>query len=70
MEYMPKGRTMLDGTLLPDGTVVFMNGANKGAQGYAEPAGNFRAQGFAKQDDAFDGMGRFVKLNSLFSVSS
>ncbi|KFY51028.1 hypothetical protein V495_00015 [Pseudogymnoascus sp. VKM F-4514 (FW-929)] len=36
MDYMDKGRTMVEGTLLPDGTVAFMNGAGVGAQGYAE----------------------------------
>ena len=31
---MPEGRVMVEGTLLPDGTVVWMNGCNVGAQGF------------------------------------
>jgi hypothetical protein len=31
---MPEGRGMVEGTLLPDGTVLWLNGANKGAQGF------------------------------------
>ena len=31
---MPEGRGMVEGTLLPDGTVVWVNGANQGAQGF------------------------------------
>ena len=31
---MPEGRVMVEGTLLPDGTVLFVNGANQGAQGF------------------------------------
>jgi hypothetical protein len=31
---MPEGRSMVEGTLLPDGTVVWLNGANRGAQGF------------------------------------
>jgi hypothetical protein len=31
---MPEGRGMVEGTLLPDGTVVWLNGANHGAQGF------------------------------------
>jgi hypothetical protein len=34
MESMPQGRGMVEGTLLPDGTVVWVNGANEGAQGF------------------------------------
>ena len=34
MESMPQGRGMVEGTLLPDGTVVWLNGANLGAQGF------------------------------------
>ena len=34
MDSMPEGRTMVEGTLLPDGTVIFLNGCNKGAQGF------------------------------------
>ncbi|KAF2214504.1 carbohydrate-binding module family 18 protein [Cercospora zeae-maydis SCOH1-5] len=34
MDSMPKGRGMVEGTLLPDGTVLWLNGANKGAQGF------------------------------------
>lgn len=41
MESMPEGRTMVEGTLLPDGTVVWLNGCSQGAQGFglgAQPA--------------------------------
>jgi hypothetical protein len=34
MDSMPIGRGMVEGTLLPDGTVVWMNGGNRGAQGF------------------------------------
>lgn len=34
MDSMPQGRGMVEGTLLPDGTVVWVNGANTGAQGF------------------------------------
>ncbi|KAG9560249.1 DUF1929-domain-containing protein, partial [Aureobasidium melanogenum] len=34
MDSMPQGRGMVEGTLLPDGTVVFVNGGNEGAQGF------------------------------------
>lgn len=34
MDSMPEGRGMVEGTLLPDGTVVWVNGANIGAQGF------------------------------------
>ena len=34
MDSMPEGRVMVEGTLLPDGTVLFCNGANQGAQGF------------------------------------
>ncbi|KAJ9641404.1 hypothetical protein H2199_005374 [Coniosporium tulheliwenetii] len=34
MDSMPQGRGMVEGTLLPDGTVVWLNGANRGAQGF------------------------------------
>ncbi|PGH13292.1 hypothetical protein AJ80_06403 [Polytolypa hystricis UAMH7299] len=34
MDIMPKGRTMLEGILLPDGTVLWINGCNRGAQGF------------------------------------
>ncbi|KAI4722115.1 galactose oxidase [Aureobasidium sp. EXF-10727] len=34
MDAMPQGRGMVEGTLLPDGTVVFVNGGNEGAQGF------------------------------------
>ncbi|GIZ37922.1 hypothetical protein CKM354_000135100 [Cercospora kikuchii] len=34
MDSMPEGRGMVEGTLLPDGTVLWLNGANKGAQGF------------------------------------
>jgi len=31
---MPEGRVMVEGVLLPDGTVLWLNGANQGAQGF------------------------------------
>lgn len=31
---MPEGRGMVEGTLLPDGTVLWLNGANLGAEGF------------------------------------
>lgn len=34
MDSMPEGRVMVEGTLLPDGTVVWLNGGNQGAQGF------------------------------------
>lgn len=34
MDSMPEGRGMVEGTLLPDGTVIFLNGCNHGAQGF------------------------------------
>lgn len=34
MDSMPEGRGMVEGTLLPDGTVVWVNGCNSGAQGF------------------------------------
>ncbi|KAK4495059.1 hypothetical protein PRZ48_013386 [Zasmidium cellare] len=34
MDSMPQGRGMVEGTLLPDGTAVWVNGANTGAQGF------------------------------------
>lgn len=41
MDSMPEGRGMVEGTLLPDGTVIWLNGGSQGAQGFglmAEPA--------------------------------
>jgi len=34
MDSMPEGRGMVEGTLLPDGTIVWLNGGNRGAQGF------------------------------------
>jgi hypothetical protein len=34
IDAMPEGRGMVEGTLLPDGTVLWLNGANVGAQGF------------------------------------
>ena len=34
MDSMPEGRGMVEGTLLPDGTVLWVNGCNLGAQGF------------------------------------
>lgn len=34
MDSMPEGRGMVEGTLLPDGTVIWVNGCNQGAQGF------------------------------------
>jgi hypothetical protein len=34
MDSMPEGRGMVEGTLLPDGTVLWLNGAQQGAQGF------------------------------------
>lgn len=34
MDSMPQGRGMVEGTLLPDGTVLWLNGAQQGAQGF------------------------------------
>jgi hypothetical protein len=34
MDAMPEGRVMVEGTLLPDGTVLWLNGAQTGAQGF------------------------------------
>lgn len=34
LESMPEGRGMVEGTLLPDGTVIWLNGCNQGAEGF------------------------------------
>lgn len=34
MEMMPSGRTMVEGILLPDGTVLWINGCSRGSQGF------------------------------------
>jgi hypothetical protein len=34
MDSMPEGRGMVEGTLLPDGTIVLLSGCNEGAQGF------------------------------------
>ena len=34
MDAMPSGRSMVEGILLPDGTVIFLNGCSQGAQGF------------------------------------
>ena len=34
LDSMPEGRGMVEGTLLPDGTVVWLNGGSRGAQGF------------------------------------
>jgi hypothetical protein len=34
MDAMPEGRGMVEGVLLPDGTVLWINGAQRGAQGF------------------------------------
>lgn len=34
MDSMPEGRGMVEGTLLPDGTVLWLNGGSQGAQGF------------------------------------
>ncbi|KAI9877220.1 MAG: hypothetical protein M1830_004501 [Pleopsidium flavum] len=34
MDSMPEGRGMVEGTLLPDGTIIFVNGCDRGAQGF------------------------------------
>lgn len=34
LDSMPEGRGMVEGTLLPDGTVIWVNGCNLGAQGF------------------------------------
>lgn len=34
MDSMPQGRGMVEGVLLPDGTVLWLNGCNSGAQGF------------------------------------
>ncbi len=34
MDAMPEGRGMVEGTLLPDGTVLWLNGAQRGAEGF------------------------------------
>jgi hypothetical protein len=39
LDSMPEGRVMVEGTLLLDGTVLWMNGAQQGGQGFLE-AGN------------------------------
>jgi hypothetical protein len=34
MDSMPEGRGMVEGTLLADGTIIWLNGGNRGAQGF------------------------------------
>ena len=34
LDAMPEGRCMVEGVLLPDGTVLWVNGCNQGAQGF------------------------------------
>lgn len=34
LDSLPQGRTMLDNILLPDGTILFLNGAHIGSQGF------------------------------------
>ncbi|RKF73992.1 Aldehyde oxidase GLOX [Golovinomyces cichoracearum] len=34
MDSMPEGRGMVEGTLLPDGTSIWLNGGSRGAQGF------------------------------------
>lgn len=34
IDSMPEGRGMVEGTLLPDGTVIWLNGCGQGAQGF------------------------------------
>jgi hypothetical protein len=34
LDAMPEGRCMVEGNLLPDGTVLWLNGVNQGAQGF------------------------------------
>ena len=34
MESMPEGRGMVEGTLLPDGTIIWVNGCGQGSQGF------------------------------------
>jgi hypothetical protein len=34
MDSMPEGRGMVEGTMLPDGTVLWLNGGSRGAQGF------------------------------------
>jgi Glyoxal oxidase N-terminus/Domain of unknown function (DUF1929) len=34
LDAMPSGRGMVEGTLLPDGTVLWLNGAQRGAEGF------------------------------------
>jgi hypothetical protein len=34
MDAMPEGHGMVEGTLVPDGTVIWVNGCNQGAQGF------------------------------------
>jgi hypothetical protein len=36
LESMPEGRCMVEGNLLLDGTILFLNGVNQGAQGFGE----------------------------------
>lgn len=36
LDAMPEGRVMVEGILLLDGTVLFLNGANQGAQGFGD----------------------------------
>lgn len=34
MDSIPEGRVMVEGTVLPDGTVIWLNGGSEGAQGF------------------------------------
>ena len=59
MSTMPRGRTMVEGINLPDGTVLWINGAHKGIQGFGtakEPA--LEALIYNPEDGSFTGVGK------------
>ena len=67
---MPYGRTMLEGTLLPDGTILWLNGAKQGFQGWGtaqEPA--YDALIYDPQQDTFTTSGTSTIARLYHSVA-
>lgn len=60
MDAMPEGRGMVEGVLLPDGTVVFLNGCSRGAQGFG--LGRSPAQKALLYDPKADRGSRWTRL--------
>ena len=70
ISHMPSGRTMVEGTLLPDGTVLWLNGAKQGFQGWGtaqEPAHD--ALIYDPQQDTFTTSGTSTIARLYHSVA-